>query len=302
MPEQGTTVDMKNPDLEKDKTVVARNFNSAARKYDTTAVLQKIIAENLLERLAVIRATPRTILDLGSGTGWAARQLAKRYRQARVVQVDFSRQMLVHSRRASGWFHSRQIYICAEAGRMPFSARFFDMIFSNLMLQWCDDQQAVFTEASQILRPGGLLIFSSFGPDTLHELRASWAAVDNGPHVNSFIDMHELGDALMQAGFQNPVMERENFTMTYDDALSLFRELNFLGAGNAHTGRRQGLTGKGRLQMVIDAYEAYRYDNKIPATYEVIFGHAWRSPETGAYDRDRRTYSVPITAIKTRGQ
>ena len=293
---------MKNPDLAKDKTVVARNFNSAARKYDATAVLQKKIAENLLERLEVMRATPWTILDLGSGTGWAARQLAKRYRKASVVQVDFARQMLVQSRRASGWFRSRQVFICAEAGRLPFSAGAFDMIFSNLMLQWCDDQQAVFTEARQILQPGGLFIFSSFGPDTLHELRASWAAVDNGPHVHSFIDMHELGDALMQAGFQNPVMERENFAMTYDDAPSLFRELNFLGAGNAHTGRRQGLTGKGRLQMVIDAYEAYRYDNKIPATYEVIYGHAWRGPETGAYDRDRRTYTVPIAAIKTRGQ
>ena len=249
-------------------------FDRAAEQYDEVAVLQREVGERIMERLELIRITPRTILDVGAGTGVFSQALSKRYAKSRVLALDIAPRMLLQARRRTGWF-SRQGFICGDADSLPIAAASVDLIFSNFTLQWCGELERAFAEFRRVLKPGGLLMFSTLGPDTLKELRQSWRAVDDRPHVHQFIDMHDVGDALLRAGFSDPVMDVENFTLAYDDARQLMRELKIIGAHNAAIDRPQGLTGKGSLKKMLSAYETLRRDGVLPATYEVVYGHAW---------------------------
>ncbi|MCH7697122.1 MAG: malonyl-ACP O-methyltransferase BioC [Proteobacteria bacterium] len=297
-----TDVELENRrDYQADKTQLARSFNIAAPGYDNVALLQQTVAKSLLERLELINISPENILDLGSGTGMAAKMLAKIYTKARVTQTDLAFNMLNTSRSNARRFFSRQSYVCADADDLPFKASVFDLVFSNLMLQWCSDADRVFNGVKQSLRADGLFLFSSFGPDTLFELRESWATVDSTVHVNAFIDMHDIGDALIRAGFEQPVMETERLILSYDDVYSLMRELKSLGAHNVVRGRRKSLTGKRRLQKMIDAYETRRSEAKLPATYEIVYGHAWCPHTLTAKKLDGVTAVFPVSAITRRG-
>jgi len=284
----------------KDKARVAAAFDRAARDYDSIAEFQRLVAERLLERLDYMRIAPGRILDLGAGTGRAARVLASRYPGAGIVESDLAFGMLRRQRGLGRWFNRRRA-VCADAESLPFTDGSFDLVFSSLMLQWCNDPAGVFAEVRRALHPGGLLIFSTLGPDTLRELRESWAAADGDVHVNAFIDMHDLGDALMHAGFCEPVMETERFTLTYGDGRALMRDLKSLGARNANAGRRRTLTGKARLEEMLRAYEKHRRDCRLPATYEVVYGHAWRAEVGAEPHREPGIAVVPVSAITRRG-
>lgn len=263
-----------------DKRQIRRAFGRAAARYDATAVLQREIGDRLLERLDYVRLDPRTVLDLGTGTGRLAQALLRRYRGARVVGLDIALPMLAEARRRGGWFR-RPALVCGDMERLPFANDSADLILSSLTLQWCQDARAVFAEFARVLRPGGALFFTTFGPDTLKELRQSWAEVDDRPHVADFADMHDLGDALLAAGLAQPVMDREDLVLTYRDLPALLRDIRDIGAHNAAAGRPRGLTGKGRWRAFTEAYERRRRDGVLPATYEVLYGHAW-APERPA--------------------
>jgi malonyl-CoA O-methyltransferase len=256
---------------------VRRAFERASAGYDRAAVLQADVRNRLLARLADLELKPRVIVDAGCGTGHASRALKRLYPRARVIALDIAPGML----RAAGQQRGRLRRfdrVCADALRMPFGNASFDLIYSNLLLQWCNDPDAVFAEFGRVLRPGGLLVFSTFGPDTLKELRAAWASVDEYTHVNRFLDMHDIGDAMVRAGLSEPVLDIEHFTLTYADALALMKDLKAIGAHNVTAGRPTGLTGRGRLQAMIVAYEQRRTDGRLPATYEVVYGQARGRP------------------------
>jgi len=256
-------------------------FDAAADSYDDAAVLQAEVRSRLLERLDEVRLKPRAILDAGCGTGHAARALLERYRRARMIALDIAPAMLEATGKRRPRFRRLDL-VCADAQSMPLPARSVDLVFSNLMLQWCNDPGRAFAEFHRVLAPGGLVMFTTFGPDTLRELRAAWGTTDRATHVSRFIDMHDLGDALVRAGFAEPVMDVEHFTLTYDSVRALMRELKAMGAHNATAGRSRGLTGKGRLAEVEAAYERLRADGRLPSTWEVVYGHAWatgRLPE-----------------------
>ncbi len=163
--------------------------------------------------------------------------------------------------------------------QLPFAPRRFDLVFSSLTVQWSSEEPRLFREVLRVLRPGGLFLFTSFGPDTLHELRSAWAAVDDRPHVNRFVDMHDIGDALVSAGFMDPVMDMELLTLEYGDVMTLMRDLKGIGAANAATQRAAGLTGKERLRNVLQAYEAFKRNGRYPASYEVVYGATFGPPE-----------------------
>jgi malonyl-CoA O-methyltransferase len=257
-----------------DKHQARRSFERAAVSYDEVAVLQRETAGRMLERLDYIQHSPTVILDVGSGTGEATRSLAKRYHKARVLALDFALPMLQRARRRGSWLR-RPRCICGDAEQLPLADRSVDMIFSNAALQWCNDLDATFQEFLRVLRPEGLLMFSTYGPDTLKELRQSWAAVDGTSHVSPFPDMHDIGDAMLRAGLMNPVVDVDRMSLTYREVTDLMRDLKTLGAHNVTQGRQRGLTGKGRLQAMFRAYEQFRDDGRLPASYEVVYGHAW---------------------------
>ena len=259
--------------LEQAKT--RSGFDRAAQSYDAAAVLQREVGERLLERLDLVRMQPERVVDLGCGTGKITEQLLKRYKKAQVTGLDLALSMVQMTRTKGGWLR-RPGGICADVAQLPLKPDSVDMMISNLMLQWCNDLPAVFSELAQALRPEGLLMFSTFGPDTLKELRSSWGQVDGYTHTSRFVDMHDVGDALLQAGFRDPVVDMEVITLTYADVSGLLRDLKSIGANNATAGRNRGLTGKQRMQSFYQAYEQFRRaDGKYPATYEVIYGHAW---------------------------
>ncbi len=259
--------------LDKDKA--RRSFSRAAADYDDTAVLQHEIGRRMLERLDFIRLEPRVILDIGCGTGLVTEALVKRYPSARVLALDFALPMLERTRRRGRW-RRRPRCVCADLDHLPLAEQSVDLVFANASLQWSARPAQAITDIARILRPGGLMMFSSFGPDTLQELRAAWAAVDGGEHVHGFIDMHDYGDMLMAAGLADPVMDAERMTLTYPDAMQLMREIKAIGAGNASLGRNPGLIGRRRIAAVCAAYERFRTaDGRLPVSYEVVHGHAW---------------------------
>ena len=277
--------------FQREKATIRRNFNGAADSYDQVAVLQQIVGERLLQKLEAIKLEPARIVDLGSGTGSLSVLLAGCYEAAHVLQLDLAFNMLLMSRRKNKP-ESRQSLLCGDAEHLPLADNSVDFAFSNLTLQWVSLLDQALAEIYRSLRPGGLLLFSTFGPDTLMELRNSWARVDDYVHVNAFTDMHDAGDALVRAGFVDPVMETETFTLVYDSGRSLMRELKTLGAGNVNAGRSRSLTGKHKLQAMLEEY-VNRYGNDgLPATFEAVYGHAW-VPETKHVQREEQEF--PLT-------
>ncbi|SRR5579885_396050 len=283
-----------------DRRQVARAFNRAAGTYAANAAFQDEIAARLDERLELVRLAPRRILEAGAGCGNGVNLLRRRYPRAEIYALDLAVEMLRAARRHPGGGGGVP-GVCADAGKLPIAGRSVDLIFSNLTLQWCNDLEAVFREFQRVLEVGGLLMFTTLGPDTLKELRASWAAVDDGVHVNAFVDMHDVGDAMIRAGFSGPVLDREDVTLTYAGVPALMRELKLLGAHNVAAGRAHGLSSRHRLQQMMAAYERFRRaDGRIPATQEVIYGHGW-VPPAGARPQDGSTVATfPLSELRRR--
>lgn len=256
-----------------DTAWVRRSFDRACKTYDAAAVLQGEVRDRLLERLDLVAVSPRVVLDAGAGTGHASRELKRRYPAARVLALDSALGMLRAAARQKTWFRpfSR---ICADVAHLPLADASVDLIFSNFLLPWVD-ADAVFSEFRRVLGPRGLLNFTSLGPDTLRELRSAWAEVDSFIRVHAFTDMHDIGDALVRAGFAAPVLDVERYTLAYTDVPHLAADLRAVGERNAATGRLKGLTGPRKFAAMQRAYEIHRRDGRLPATYEVVFAHAW---------------------------
>ena len=275
-----------------DPRVVRRAFARAAATYDAAAVLQREIAARMASRLDYIRIAPRMILDAGCGTGEAVGELSARYAGARVVALDAALPMVgvarERARGARSLFRrllpealggagpAAPLFVCGDCNALPLSGVAFDLVWSNLTLQWVNDLPRAFAEVRRVLKVGGLFTFTTFGPDTLQEIRSAFARADGHTHTNRFTDMHDIGDMLVAAGFADPVMDMEQLTLTYPDAGSLMRELKQIGATNATRGRPHGLMGRRRWQRAVAALEAARRGGRVPATFEVVYGHAWK--------------------------
>lgn len=266
-----------------DKKQLRTAFERAASSYDQAAVLQREVSNRMLSRLEYIKYRPDVILDAGSGTGYGSQQLAKRYPTSQLIAMDIAWAMLSHARPNTAWWQrllpllqQHSYYVCADIEQIPIKNESVGMVWSNLALQWCNDLEHTFAEMHRILHTDGLVMFSTFGPDTLKELRQSFARVDAFSHVNRFIDMHDIGDLLVHNGFSTPVMDMEYITLTYPDVTSVMRDLKAIGAHNVTQGRHQGLMGKNNWQKAIAEYEKLRCDGRLPATFEVVYGHAWK--------------------------
>src|SRR6185436_2676319 len=208
--------------------------------------------------------------------------LGARYPKAQIVALDLALGMLQAARRETPWWRRASgtrvpALVCADAERLPLASGSVQLIHSNLALQWCDPAK-VFPEAARVLSAQGLFLFSTFGPDTLKELREAFSAVDGKAHVNTFVDMHDLGDGLVGSGFGDPVMEMEVLTLEYSSVDAIARDLKAIGANNALPSRGRGLSGPRRWTAMVERYERLRRDGALPATFEVVYGHAWKVP------------------------
>lgn len=278
-----------------DKRQLRIAFERAAAEYDEAAVLQREICDRMLSRLDYIKFSPNTILDAGSGTGYGSRKLATRYPASRMLAMDIALTMLLQARASVPWWkkylplpRNRNDYVCCDMEQLPLKEACTDMVWSNLALQWCNDLKSTLAEIYRVLNGEGLFMFSTFGPDTLKELRLAFQSVDDYQHTSRFTDMHDIGDLLVHNGFATPVMDMEYITLTYDDVGQVMRDLKMIGAHNVTQGRRRGLTGKNAWQRVINQYETLRQKEKLPATFEVIYGHAWKL-------KSRKTVLTPET-------
>lgn len=298
-----------------DAKQVRRAFSRSAVSYDAAAQLQHAVEARLLESLdylddpALKRDPPQRVLDLGCGTGRASIAMQKRWPKAEIVSLDLALPMLRQARdaskRSSGWlsnpFARKPAQLCADARALPLADASVDVLFSNLCVQWVEDLDVLFAGFRRVLKPHGLLLVSTFGPGTLWELRDAFAHADDAPHVSPFADIAGFGDALVRAGFRQPVLDREDDTTHYADLPALMRELRAIGATNALASRRHTLTGRARFAAAGDAYEAHRGTHGLPATWETITAMAW-APEAGTPLRegDVDVASIPLSRIPIR--
>ena len=284
-----------------DKRRVRRSFEAAAAGYDAAAVLQDEVCRRMLARLEYIKLAPERVLDAGSGTGNAIPGLTARFPRARILALDLALSMARRAQARRSWWRGivgrsgGVSAVCGDIESLPLATAHADLVWSNLALQWVNEPARVFGEFHRVLRPGGLVMFSTFGPDTLKELRAAYAGADAHTHVHRFIDMHDIGDMLVGGGFGDPVMDMEYLTLTYDAVRDLMRDLKAIGARNAARGRPAGLTGRRLLAAVERNYESERRDGRLPATFEVVYGHAWKPQPRKTQD------GRPIIPVKSVG-
>ena len=277
-----------------DRRRLRHSFGRAAAGYSDVAVLQREVESRLLEQLdALGERQPLRILDIGSGPGRASGVMKGRWRKAEVIAMDIALPMLRQvPRNTRFWRPVRRV--CGEASQLPFSDGSVDVIFSNLCLQWVPDLPQALSEFRRVLREGGLLLFSTFGPDTLVELREAYLqAGERQPPLSPFAAIEQVGDAMIGAGFRNPVLERDLFKLDYASVMDLMRELRAIGAGDARIQRPRGLGGKSRQKNMIAAYEALREAGRVPSTWEVITASAW-APAAGT---PRREGAVDIASF-----
>jgi malonyl-CoA O-methyltransferase len=290
-----------------DARAMARAFGAAATTYDSSAQLQGEVRQELLARVTELRGEPHVVIDLGAGTGAATPLLKQMFPRALVCAVDITPSMLVRAASRIGmldrlWPWSQRRFECvgADARRLPFADGSVDLVFSNLMLQWCDDLDTVLMEIRRVLSPQGVFLFSSFGPTTLQELRGAWAAVDGYPHVNIFVDVHDLGAALSRSGFAEPVLDIDRLVRQYADVMALLAHLKAIGARNARVQRKRGLTGRSALRRMQEAYaQIVGRAVDVPATWEVVYGCAFAA-RMGTRRAAGSETVIPITRIGRR--
>ncbi len=274
------------------KRVIA-NFNKCAHQYDQYAFLQNEIADRLVDRLEIVRLNPERILDIGARAGYSSQLLRKRYPQAQVISLDWAQNFVKIA------LNSQTIGICAQPENVPIAPRSVDLICANLTWHWLNNPIQALKEWRRLLKPGGLLMFSTCGPDTFYELRASFAAVDELPHVHLFLDMHDIGDALVAAQYIDPVMQAEKIYLNYSSLTSLWRDLRKTGVSNALADRRRTLTGKNRWRRMLIEYEKKGSAQEgWPATIEVIYGLGWAEDSPFAQQNEVGEIAIPIEHIR----
>jgi len=260
-----------------DRITVRRRFARAAPRYAEASRLEAEVGARMLERLDYVRLQPARVLEAGCGPAREAGALARRYANSTLVLLDVALPMLRLAQPerpmlARLFGKQKRFAVCAELERLPLASGSIGLAWSNMALHWVADPVRAIAELQRVLVPGGLLMFSTLGPDTLQELRA----VAGAARVHAFADMHDIGDQLVAAGFADPVMEAERLTLTYARGDALLADLRASGQTCALSGRAPGLSGRGFLARLREALDAGRRDGRIAATFEVVYGHAWK--------------------------
>ena len=267
-----------------DRRAALVRLRRASTTFDDADAVHSEARTRLLSRLPLFKLDPRRILDLGAATGKASPELAALYPDARILAMDLCRHMATRAQARCRRLE-RAAAITGDAERMPVRDGSIDLVFANLLLPWCDPGE-VFLEAARVLRDGGLLLFTTVGPDTLGEVRHAWSEVDDGLHVHGFSDMHDLGDLASRSGLAEPVLDIDRLTVTYPDIGELVSDLRACGATNVAHGRRTQLTGRSRWRAFCEQLESQRTSAGLAISVELIFGQAWGTGTVSAQGGD----------------
>jgi malonyl-CoA O-methyltransferase len=276
---------------------VRRRFDNAAVNFDSADFVHAVTRDGLFARLELLAPEAKSILDLGSATCGASAQLRRRFGRAHIVSLDISRNMLLQGVRkrslASRFSPFRSSYVQADASSLPLSDQSIDLVFSNLLLPCIDKPDPVFNEVARVLRKDGLFAFATLGPDSLLEISRAWSNVDEHAHVNRFLDMHDIGDALVRSGLSDPVLDVDRLTVRYKNSADLFADLTRTGARNALQWRNRSLVGKRRFQQMEAALAG---SGEINLDLELVYGHCWG----GGGKLDSTDYRIDANAIPVR--
>ena len=257
---------------------ISKAFDSCAEKYEAAAKVQQEIGNRLMERLQYLKITPQRILDLGCGPGTFSRELKLMYPKAHIVGLDLVQGMLIQAKRKQSWRYKWSL-VSSDMKSMPFANGLFDLVFANQVIHWGGSMPPLFREINRVMNINGCLMFTTLGPDTFKELKHAWNN-NSYAHVNEFIDMHDIGDALMAEHFLEPVMDMEILSVHYETLAKLLAGLKAQGVKNINPQRNPGLTGRKEWQIFERNYADLRTPNdKYPLTYEVIYGHAWKGEQ-----------------------
>jgi malonyl-CoA O-methyltransferase len=278
-----------NIDLRAKRRFMAR----AALQYREAAYLDHAVADELDERLKVIKMVPGTILNCGARDEYSAVLLQHRYPDASIFSMDLNEKSLASS--------PSQMALVGEAEYLPIQNASVDLLFSNLMLHSVNDFQKTLLEFRRVLKPNGLLFFSMLGRDTLKELRKCFINVSPFPHIHDYFDMHDVGDSLLKNQFLDPVMDAEEIEIQFSSPIDLIRDIRKSGQCNAHIDRREGLMGKTAWKKMLEHYDYFRSNQAFPATFEIIYGHAW-APAEGmhAIMHENGEVAFPLHLLKTK--
>ncbi|MBL4583039.1 MAG: malonyl-ACP O-methyltransferase BioC [Pseudomonadales bacterium] len=258
-----------------DKSRIAASFSRCAASYDSVAQLQQQVGNHL--QVTIPKGfTANTILDAGCGTGYFTRQLTRHYNPAQMYAVDLAEGMLKFAaNKTAKSDKSRTYWAQTDVENIPFADNSFDLVYSSLVVQWCADLEAFFAEAKRVLKPGGILAFSTLGPRTLYELKQAWKPIDQHVHVNEFMPFAAVQQLLAMQSFESTNLTSHDIVLEYQRLNQLTKELKKLGAHNMNQQQSSGLTGKNRVKQLIENYEQFRRsDGVLPATYEVYYGIA----------------------------
>lgn len=277
------------------KQEICNAFNKHSQNYERAAIVQREIGERLFERLDYLKIQPRTVLDLGCGCGYFSKQLKKRYPKALIVGLDLAIEMLFQSKAKQSWLKQWPL-VNADMTSMPFPTGMFDLVFANQAIHWVSPLNLVMQEINRVMNVDGCFMFSTLGPDTFRELREAWAFADPYAHTNTFMDMHDLGDAMLTEHFVDPVVDMEMLSVHYATLSSLVRALKAQGVRNVNLARNQGLTGKGVWRIFEESMARFCTEKGLyPLTYEVVYGHAWKGV---THRTDGSETFIPVSQIR----
>lgn len=283
-----------NPYQVESSDFVAKQFDRVAARYDQHDAVMQQVADRLLSRLDYLAVQPSVVLDLGCGTGRVLVRLKQCFKKAQIIGVDCSQGMLTAASRRLGWWRRPRL-IPADAHNLPLASDSVDLIVSNLMLPWCQDPHQVFHEMHRVLKPGGAVLFSSCGPDTVIEYRKRIPSNDRAVHAFGLIDMHDLGDSMLSTGFSAPVLDRENIDVTYPSVAAFEEELRALGAANLAIGRRRGLIGTDLRKAI---RRGLPRSERFHVTLELVQGHAWKAEQTDSATEAGGDFVISLDRVR----
>ena len=270
-----------------DKTYKRKIFNRAAISYEKYSGIQDQISQDLLVKLGHANINPKNILDLGCGTGKNGLHLQDKFKETTLVNFDLSENMLEEARKkpiSSPVVVPNEkpsnLYVCGDMENLPFKDSSFDLVWSSSAIQWSNNLSSVFKHIKRILKRNGLFIFSTFGPKTLWELKEVNEKISGESKTNKFIAKHNIDDLLLASGFKSPLLEAKNITLPYSSTEKLLLDIGKIGASNGNSNRSKGLRGRGFMESIKKEYESFKQDDLYPATYEVIYGHAWKGQQS----------------------